>query len=87
MSNFKRVRASFGVIKNIEVDNDGSLFITNEHGHRVKMSNKYGKWAANTPEVKIKCVSFKDQKVDILTSQTTAPWKPYDYFCDVILVS
>ena len=80
------VRTGFGIIANIRSDEYGSLYITNELGHEVKMSDKNKKWFRQIPAVKEKCLQYKGKKVDIITSQTTKDWKPADYFCDVVLV-
>ena len=81
------VRTAFGVITSVRSDQDGSLYITNENNHEVKMSDRNKKWFRQIPAVKEKCIGYKGQKVDIITSQTTDDWKPKEYFCDVVLVS
>ena len=80
------IRTSFGTITNIRSDEYGSLYITNESDHEVKMSDKNKKWSHQIPEVKEKCLQYKGKKVDIITSQTTKDWEPAEYFCDVVLV-
>ncbi|MGS0696724.1 hypothetical protein [Shewanella sp. 0m-4] len=80
------IRTTFGVIANVRTDQDGSLYITNENNHEVKMSDRNKKWSRQIPAVTEKCISYKGKKVDIITSQTTDDWKPAEYFCDVVLI-
>ena len=86
MSEKELIRTSFGVITSVHSDEDGSLYIKNNDGNEVKMSNRNQKWFRQIPIVKKKCLQYKGKKVDILTSQTTAPWEPIKYFCDVVLI-
>ncbi len=56
------VRSTFGIITSVKSDADGSLYITNENGHKVKMSNKNKKWFRQIPAIKEKCNEYTGKK-------------------------